>query len=158
MPEVFSSTLAWRRRLGFGDSVRQTRRHSLDIKVLKHWQYDCHALDPLPEKPFWSLTPLSRCCNHFCHCNHCGHDCHNRPQCHTSDIVADQAWSFELPNSAHLLFFWRQTRKQQNEHCLKIQPGVGVIKLYCRSMERLIDMACSTLGKQCQDIYDLNTS
>ena len=25
-------------------------------------------------------------------------------------------------------------------------------------MERLIDMACSTLGKQCQDIYDLNTS
>ena len=93
---------------------------SLDIKVLKHWQYDCHTLDPLPEKPFWSLTPLSRCCNHFCHCNHCGHDCHNRPQCHTSDIVAIQAWSFEFPNSAHLLLFWRQTRKQQNEHCLKI--------------------------------------
>ena len=35
---------------------------SLDIKVLKHWQYDCHTLDPLPEKPFWSLTPLSTGC------------------------------------------------------------------------------------------------
>ena len=26
MPEVFSSTLAWRRRVGFGDFVRWTRR------------------------------------------------------------------------------------------------------------------------------------
>ena len=29
MPEVFSSTLAWRRRLGFGDFVRWTRRQLL---------------------------------------------------------------------------------------------------------------------------------
>ena len=27
MPEVFSSTFAWRRRLGFWDDVRWTRRH-----------------------------------------------------------------------------------------------------------------------------------
>ena len=31
---------------------------SLDIKVLKHWQYDCHTLDPLPEKPILVIDAI----------------------------------------------------------------------------------------------------
>ena len=58
MPEVFSSTLAWRRRLGFGDFVRWTRRHG-DKRTLIFLDL-CHSLNaPQRRAGFGKI-----CCGH----------------------------------------------------------------------------------------------